>query len=407
MRRGRRAAVLVAMALLAACGGGAGLDELLGPPGGRPSASVDADDDEVLATAFAAVERYWTTTFPEVYGGRYRPIAGGLHPYGPDTEPPPCGRTPPPYELIAGNAFYCAEADLIAWDTTELLPDLLEQFGTLAVSAVMAHEVGHAVQQRARVSGPTIMLELQADCFAGAWAGTTAPEVSELDRAIAGFIPLRDQLGVGADDPQAHGSAFDRIGAFQDGFDDGAARCADYEDGEFTVVDLRFQNEQDFLNQGNAPYDEIDDLVIDDLEDYWASTLSDRFNRMWTSIEDSVRAALDDDDRRLRQLYDELGDFAVGTVIAEDYSRAAQERSDLVESVEDGAELLRQADCLTGTWVASAFRHYREDARLALSPGDLDEAVGAFLRDHDRGVSGFDRTEAFREGFLGGIDACD
>ena len=42
------------------------------------------------------------------------------------------------------------------------------------------------------------------------------------------MLLLRDAPGQSAADPSAHGSAFDRIGAFQDGFESGAEQCATY-----------------------------------------------------------------------------------------------------------------------------------------------------------------------------------
>ena len=52
--------------------------------------------------------------------------------------------------------------------------------------------------------------------------------VPDLDEAIAGFVVFRDAPGTPADDPDAHGSAFQRIGAFQDGVINGAQACAPY-----------------------------------------------------------------------------------------------------------------------------------------------------------------------------------
>ena len=54
---------------------------------------------------------------------------------------------------------------------------------------------------------------------------------------MAGFLELRDEVGVvRADHPAAHGTGFDRIGAFVEGYEHGASRCAAYPD-EFAAGD--------------------------------------------------------------------------------------------------------------------------------------------------------------------------
>ena len=40
------------------------------------------------------------------------------------------------------------------------------------------------------------------------------------------MITVRDPIGIDQLEPGGHGSAFDRVGAFQTGFTEGAARCA-------------------------------------------------------------------------------------------------------------------------------------------------------------------------------------
>ena len=57
-----------------------------------------------------------------------------------------------------------------------------------------------------------------------------------LDQAVAGLLELRDTLGVPGYDAMAHGSGFDRVSAFQDGYEDGPTTCVAYEDEPPTVV---------------------------------------------------------------------------------------------------------------------------------------------------------------------------
>ena len=138
-----------------------------------------ADDPDAIADAAVQdVSEYWRATYPQVYGDEFEEVAG-FYPYGPDTEPPPCGDPPPEYELIADNAFYCPSDDIIAWDAASFLPAINEDFGGFTVAIVIAHEFGHAIQARAEAIDRTVDLELQADCFAGAWTGhVTAGEAA-------------------------------------------------------------------------------------------------------------------------------------------------------------------------------------------------------------------------------------
>ncbi|MBA2497078.1 MAG: neutral zinc metallopeptidase [Acidimicrobiia bacterium] len=489
-RRRSRAGALVVVGVMAACGGSA--EEALVAAGRGDVDRTDNDrrdqetevdiedfeevepddqDDAVIEAALAEVETFWENVFPEVYGGEFTPVQGGFFPYGPDREPVPCGSPPPSYEEVAGNAFYCPGVDLIAWDTDNLTNQLLDTFGPFSLVIVMAHEYAHAIQVRAEVDPrlPTIATEQQADCFAGAFTGFLADggsdvlSVSEddLDAAVAGFLTLRDQVGTPADDPAAHGSAFDRVGAFQDGFDQGAGRCAEYEriyvSGDSTVVDIPFLSQADFDAGGNAPFDpavegNIFDLALTSLESYWSQALPAQFGEELISLspgrvqpyfpsEESTLPACEgedidaeraeelgafvcdgdpedladdfiawDQENLMPTLYEEpLGDFAVASVIARLYSQAVQLQ--LGTAGDDPAAGL-QADCFTGTWAAALAFPDRvpESVGVQISPGDLDEAVGAFLTldtgEEDQATA-FERVAAFRSGFFDDLAGCE
>ncbi len=66
---------------------------------------------------------------------------------------------------------------------------------------------------------------------------------ADLDTALAGVLDLRDTPGTSNIDPNAHGSGFDRVSAFQDGFDNGPGKCKDYRDDEPMVLELPFSTE--------------------------------------------------------------------------------------------------------------------------------------------------------------------
>ena len=139
-----------------------------------PTSAVAATNSSgVIQSAIDDVQAFWATKLPAVYGMEYKPIPQNrLFPYSESNPPPACGGSgTTPYKDVANNAFYCPAGDFLAWDAQGLIPTIQQQFGDFAVALVAAHELGHAIQERTGTSaGSTIPLELQADCFAGAWA---------------------------------------------------------------------------------------------------------------------------------------------------------------------------------------------------------------------------------------------
>ena len=409
-------------------------------PDREPTDHPDADPDEVVDLALGDLADYWSEELPRLYRTEFTPIAGGLLPYGPDTAVPQCGPHPIVYEDIAGNALYCPDEDIIAWDRVNLIPDLDERFGPLTVGIVMAHEYAHAIQMRGDVQGDTVTLELQADCFAGAWVADVEDRLdvfatagSSLDQAIGGFLELRDTVGIGATDPNAHGSGFDRVSAFQDGYDIGAEVCVEYEDDPPPVVAIPFTSLSDFEQGGNLPIPTLVPLLRSDLESFFGDLVTDGGGE-WEPIADldgldpardvvaCGNETLEGADLELASFYcvpdhtiyidevglvpalDEIGDFAFGGEIARQYAFAAQARLGILERVAD-TEL--HADCLTGAYSAAEFfGEIPGDQQLALSPGDLDEVIIAFLAFGSGDATAFDRTAAFRTGFVDGVEAC-
>ena len=334
---------------------------------------------------------------------------------------------------------------------------MYEQYGGFTLGIVFAHEFGHAVQTRAGVEGDTIMTELQADCFAGAWTADVAAgnssffelQLDDLDKAIAGFLELRDGTGTDAADPSAHGTGFDRIGAFTEGFEDGLERCGDYPDlydaGELVIVEVPFTDLEDFERGGNLPLDEIVGLAFDDLQQFWGVVFGE-LGQEWDPVDlvspidpdtDEITCGEDtysgdvlvnasfycvpsdtiylDAANLVPALY-EIGDYAVATELARQFAYAAEVR---LGNLDNTLATNLQADCYAGVYAYSGFSINRgEEQLLQLSPGDLDEAVIAFLLtsdssadvDEDGNVSvgtAFTRFNAYRTGFLEGISACD
>lgn len=426
-----------------------------------PETNVGDDDaptsDQVVQAALLDVEAFWERSYEDLYGDEYERIDGGYWAYGPDTEVPPCGDPPPSYDDIAQNAFYCPSDDLIAWDNETLVPQLYDEFGGFTLGLVFAHEFGHAIQARSgELGNDTIVTELQADCFAGAWtadveAGNSdyfALTLADLDRAVAGFLTLRDGVGTSADDPAAHGTGFDRIGAFSEGFEQGLERCAeyptDYASGELVIVEVPFTRTDDFERGGNLPLEELVPAALADLEDFWTVLFEEQGLGAWTPLTDVrfIDPELDEvtcgdetfegeqlvnagfyctpsdtiylDAENLVPALNEIGDYAVATELARLYAYAAQVRMGIEET---SVATNLHADCFAGIYAASGFLVNRPDQALVLSPGDLDEAVIAFLQTSDSGEevesgevsvgTAFQRFDAYRAGFTDGIEACD
>lgn len=416
--------------------------------------------DAVVDAALNDVEAFWEETYPEVYDDSFEPAAE-LHPYGPDSGPVPCGEPPLTYEEVQANAFYCPEEDMIAWDQVGLIPALSEDFGDFVIGIVFAHEYGHAIQApfRANVVGDTIMTELQSDCFSGAWTSWIADGnsnefsvgVEELNRSVAGMLAISDAPGTSADDPWAHGSGFDRIRAFQDGYQNGAESCAEYPDRDLQVVEIPFSTDSEFATGGNMPPDELLPALERNLNVYYERLFEERFEPTWEPIElilpdpdqdeitcdgetfsgedlevaagfcaDEQAAVMSLD---LVEQLNQIGDFAIGAELARLYAQAMQYQLGVDD--EDSKALNLQADCLVGVHAFANFPNGQgssvfadavgddPDSReylLFLSPGDLDEAVMGFLTFDEAATDEmgtvFERTAALRGGFDGGLDTC-
>ena len=111
----------------------------------------------------------------------------------------------------------------------------------------------------------------------------------------------------------------------------------------------------------------------------------------------------------------EVGDYAVATEIARQYAFAAQARlGDLDNTL---AATSRPTASPASTPAAGSPATGATASSCPSRPGDLDEAVIAFLhnsdasQDVDDGDSSvgtaFQRFDAYRAGFLEGPDACD
>jgi predicted metalloprotease len=141
----------------------------------------------------------------------------------------------------AVGPFYCPVDHKVYIDLA-FYDDLRQRFGApgdFAQAYVIAHEVGHHVQNLAGKLGKgevnQIEIELQADCLAGAWAQDAEKrqlvEVGDIDEALNAASQIGDDTiqrktqGRVQPETWTHGSAAQRSSSFKKGYQGGAAAC--------------------------------------------------------------------------------------------------------------------------------------------------------------------------------------
>lgn len=435
------------------------------------------DYDAFLAVALTDIDQWWSRVFPEVYGEPYVPLEGGVYAGYPERETalPGCGEPTTEYEDLAlFVAFYCEFGDFMVYDddNQDVLAPLADEFGAAVMGIVLAHEYGHAIQARIGALDrrlATILTEQQADCFAGAWTGQAYDGESELLRlgdadvraGLIAMLSVRDPVGTSQFVPGGHGSAFDRVGAFQVGFLEGPGRCAELLDEPLSLVPNQFQGGADAILEGNAPY-ECEDLrdlgfseeqvanctpapefLADDLNDFWSTASGDTFPQLQVVPTDDLDAVacgspvrLADevlvcaetdtiafDEPAVVDLYREFGDFTLGYFYGIAWAEVAQLNLGSTLTGEDRSLL---NDCFTGAWVRDITpdangRTARgqdtdgdgfQDTGISSSAGDLDEAIRMAILEGDDGANvdefgtAFEKIAALRIGALGGLAAC-
>ncbi len=139
--------------------------------------------------------------------------------------------------------FYCPADRNLYIDPSfyEVMQSRLNAPGDFAQAYVIAHEVGHHVQNligatQRQVGGEnqnqtSVRVELQADCFAGVWGHTARASLSideaDLREALNAAHSIGDDT-LGANESQyTHGTSAQRMRWFRRGFDGGDARQCD------------------------------------------------------------------------------------------------------------------------------------------------------------------------------------
>jgi predicted metalloprotease len=150
----------------------------------------------------------------------------------------------------AMGPFYCPPDQRVYLDT-EFFQEMESRFnspGDFASAYVVAHEVGHHVQNlmgimdkvqqererasRSESNALSVRTELQADCFAGVWAfhAKQSLDAGDIEEALNAATAIGDdniqkqQQGRVAPDNFTHGSSAQRVKWFKTGFDSGQVR---------------------------------------------------------------------------------------------------------------------------------------------------------------------------------------
>jgi predicted metalloprotease len=306
----------------------------------------------------------------------------------------------------------------------------------LSIVTVLAHEIGHSVQfQLKDVTNdtPTIIAEQQADCYAGAFFRSVAEGQSArfqvstgagLNQVLQTLFFVRDKPGSAVENPNAHGTAFDRVTAFQEGFGDGAPRCRKIDQAEIDQRIVQQSETQAGAEDVNGSDLAFDNDALKDLESTLRAKFGKNVKAVFTvgaagcpSVKATNLASYCPDTEAV--LFDTnvvnaigkpldkggFGDFAAFSELASRFTLSVQKAAGLKLTGEGAAQ---RTACLTGTWAAS-IKAGKQQA-LRLSPGDLDEAINEMLApdgiigadlDSRTVPSGFARVTAFRTGFIG------
>jgi uncharacterized protein len=197
-----------------------------------------ADVEALMRATEEDLTAYWTEAFA-AQGQTYAPPAYVTFDAPIETA---CG------DVAPGEAgpFYCPDDRTIYLDLKAIADDILP-YGPFVVAYTIAHETGHHVQELLGLPGcggegcgargQSLAIELQADCFGGAWAKDAktrgrveAGDVEDAIVALADFFG--DPPNTPATDPDAHGEGSLRTWWFLKGYYDGAQACTAKDTGE-------------------------------------------------------------------------------------------------------------------------------------------------------------------------------
>ncbi len=236
---------LTLLGILSGGDGGPGLEQQA-PHGGPPPANDP--QAKFVSVVLASTEDVWGQIFAR-NGSRYPPPTLVL--YSGRTPTGGCG-----LGQAAAGPFYCPEDRKVYLDLAffRLLAQRFHAPGDFAQAYVIAHEVGHHVQNltgtmermaRARQQSSesqynalSVRLELQADCYAGVWAYHSQQakqwlDQTDIQQAIAAAGAVGDDTlqratqGTVVPETFTHGTSAQRVQWFRTGYEQGRVDACD------------------------------------------------------------------------------------------------------------------------------------------------------------------------------------
>ncbi len=426
--------------------GPSGIREDAPAPEGDVTGTDGGDADKLATLAVNDVAAFWEENYSEAFDGSFTAVQD-LVSYNSESPSSPviCGD-----ETYGNpNALFCPPDHLIAWDRGVLVPLGQQFFGDTSIAALLAHEYGHAVQDMAQIvdeGTTTLVSEQQADCLAGTYIRWVAEGKSPrfelstgdgLNHVLAGVLTLRDPTYLAGDVPyleQGHGTALDRISAFQMGFTSGASECGKIDMDEIAkrrgdlpltlpeegtgdpasgnvevtedVVTSLVEVLGEVFQPSEAPKLSFDAPECSDAKPSPPASYCPESNTIFVDTPALAEMGMpaDREDYTLLQ-----GDNSALSVVTSRYALALEHERG--EPLDDAAAALRTA-CLTG--VAQSAMSENNSLALVLTAGDLDEAVAGLLTNGlvasnvngETVPAGFTRIVAFRSGLGGDKDLC-
>ncbi|HEX2539850.1 MAG TPA: neutral zinc metallopeptidase [Caldimonas sp.] len=235
---------LTILGMMGGGGGGEVVQQQQGPAPAPPAADKGA---QFVSQVLRSTEVVWTEIFRE-NGRTYVPPKLVLFK---DSWPTACGQG-----QAAMGPFYCPGDQKVYIDLRfyEVMERKLGARGDFAQAYVIAHEVGHHVQNQlgvmeradalrsrggqAQSNAVSVRVELQADCFAGVWAARSQKangwrlEPGDIEEGLNAAAQIGDDAlqrksqGTVVPESFTHGSSAQRVSWFKRGFESGdAGRC--------------------------------------------------------------------------------------------------------------------------------------------------------------------------------------
>ncbi|WP_312527028.1 neutral zinc metallopeptidase [Paracoccus sp. (in: a-proteobacteria)] len=220
-----------------------------GTQSGEPRELTDQEKEigQFVSVVLADTEEVWTRVLPEQANVQYKDpklvlFSGAVQ--------SACGGA-----SAAMGPFYCPNDQKLYLDTDffQIMQSKMNAGGDFAYAYVIAHEVGHHVQNLIGVlskvnqmrsqssqtdtNALSVLTELQADCFAGIWARQASEQFGTIDEgdireaitaagAVGDDVLMKQAGRVPMPDSFTHGSAADRQTWFTRGFKSGEmAQC--------------------------------------------------------------------------------------------------------------------------------------------------------------------------------------